>query len=171
LKEIKGIQKVMDWLSKRDGFLYIYGACGCGKTHLSCAIKRRANELRLSCSLFFSSDIFLRIRKSFDNGSETESSIIDLCAPEYEKEGGENFAIFDDFGNQKITDYAIETWYNIINRRYMNGYPTIFTSNLSLKEISVSMTDRIASRLASGIIFEMKGNDRRLIKRDLTKVF
>ena len=61
----------------------------------------------------------------------------------------------------------------------MEGLPTIFTSNITLKEISVLMSDRIASRIASGDVFELKGSDRRLSNkpprrepvRDLSRIF
>jgi DNA replication protein DnaC len=70
--------------------------------------------------------------------------------------------IFDDFCTQKFWDGAIETWFNIINIRYMENMPTVFTSNLTLGEIAISMSDRISSRLASGVVFELKGNDKRI---------
>jgi len=159
INDFQNIGPVIEWAKKPAGFLYIYGNTGTGKTHLLCSMKSRYNELDIYSRLFFSSEVFLRIRKSFNNDhGETESDIIEHCS-------GNFIAFFDDFGSQKMSEYALETWYNIINTRYMGNYPTVFTSNITLKEISSQMSDRIASRLASGVIFELKGDDQRIVNR------
>jgi DNA replication protein DnaC len=165
-EDISNHKVITDFTETGSGFLFIHGTCGCGKTHAMCSIKKNMNIKNMFCILFFASEIFLTIRKSFSEKEESEESIIRKCSPKIQDPFNyiDHFAIFDDIGAQKISDYVIEVWYNIINDRYMNGYKTIFTSNLSLKEISLTMSDRIASRLASGIVYEMQGNDRRLIK-------
>jgi DNA replication protein DnaC len=164
IEKIEGIKVVVEWLKKKDGFLFIHGPCGCGKTHLACAIKYSENAMKCPCDLVFSSELFLKLRSSFNRRDIYEDEIIEEYSSCRGDDTKKRLVIFDDMGVQKISDYVIESWYNIINRRYMNNLPTIFTSNLSLKEISLTMTDRIASRLASGIVYEMQGNDRRLIK-------
>jgi len=175
LSHFENIDPVLKWVEHPKGFLFVHGNCGCGKTHLSAAIKKKFNIENKLCFLEFSSNLFLKLRNTFNKtNNETESGFINQYAPDegYIKSrtqaGGkvdvEICGIFDDIGAQKISEYVIEAWYNIIDRRYMFDYPTMFTSNLSLKEISFCMTDRIASRIASGVIFELKGNDRRLVK-------
>lgn len=164
IEKIEGIDTVIEWLKKKIGFLFIHGTCGCGKTHLACAIKHNANAMKYPCDLVFSSELFLKLRSSFNKRDIYEDEIIDEYSSCRDDDVKKRLVIFDDIGVQKISDYVIESWYNIINRRYMNNLPTIFTSNLSLKEISLTMTDRIASRLASGIVYEMQGIDRRLVK-------
>lgn len=172
MSDFTNIDRVLEWAKKPSGFLYIHGTTGTGKTHLLCAIKKRYNEIGVKSHLFFSSDIFLEIRNSFNSKDGiTEDDIIKKCTS--------GIAFFDDFGAQKNSEFSIETWYNIINTRYMEGLPTIFTSNNTLKEISVLMSDRIASRIASGEVFELKGADRRLTNkplrrepvRDLSEIF
>lgn len=165
--DIEQHKVLTDFVESGKGFLFIHGCCGSGKTHAMCAIKKKMNIESKQCLLFTASKIFLDIRKSFNDKDSTEESIIRSCAPEVKDpyRYRDHFAIFDDIGAQKISEYVIEVWYNIINERYINGYTTIFTSNLSLKEIAAIMSDRVASRLASGIIYEMKGPDRRLIKQ------
>jgi DNA replication protein DnaC len=172
ISDFQNIDRVLEWAKKPSGFLFIHGKTGTGKTHLVCSIKKRYNEIGINSSLFFSSEIFLEIRNSFNPKNNTsEEEIIDKCT--------EGIAFFDDFGTQKNTEFSIETWYNIINKRYMEDIPTIITSNITLKEISILMSDRIASRIASGEVFELNGIDRRLSnkpskrepKRDLTEIF
>lgn len=181
LSDFNNIDPIMEWVNDPKGFLFIHGTCGTGKTHLAAAIKRYFNEGSSKSRLVFSSELFLKIRNSFSSDKETELSIIEELSPDPDKKNGPvppqmrplnhtpsshkpEIVLFDDIGAQKISDYVIEAWYNIIDRRYMFEHPTLFTSNLSLKEISAAMTDRIASRLASGIVFKFSGEDRRLKK-------
>ena len=165
LNQFTNIEPILNWIEKPEGFVFVHGKCGCGKTHLAAAIKKHFNFKRRACFLEFSSNLFVTLRNTFKNDTyDTEKSIIDRYAPEpkniYAKE--QHLGIFDDIGAQKISDFVVEAWYNIIDKRYLYDYATIFTSNLSIKEISALMSDRIASRLASGIVFEMTGNDRRI---------
>jgi DNA replication protein DnaC len=85
--------------------------------------------------------------------------IIHRCAPDNDYK---SLCIFDDIGAQKLSDYVLERWYNIIDRRSSMKKPTLFTTNFSPKEIFATMGDRIASRICSGIVYELKGSDRRL---------
>jgi DNA replication protein DnaC len=169
---------IIDFINNGNKFLFIQGDCGCGKTHAMCAIKKHFNINKKKCSLFFSNNVILKMKDSFKSDQITESSIINTFAPDQldSYEFIDHFAIFDDIGTEKLSEYAISIWFNIIDKRYYNGYKTIFTSNYSIKEISNIMSDRIASRLASGIVHKMKGSDKRIIKkqpinRDLTKIF
>lgn len=171
---INGVDPVREWVRNSNGFLFIYGPTGTGKTHLSCAIKKRCNELGLNCRLIFTSDLFLQIKNSFDSKDERSGDIIFNVAPDNKLGYISQLTIFDDIGAQKITDYVKEVWYNIIERRLRFGCKTIFTSNYKISEISDVMGDRIASRLASGYNFELSGEDRRIRDighRDLTKIF
>lgn len=190
LSQFENIGIISEWINNPKGFLFIHGDCGCGKSHLASAIKYHFNLKQEQCGLAFCSDIFLQLRSTFggnvngreidvikkyapDECDERRSSMLNLdCiyssgttnVPSYSAKQKPHLAIFDDIGAQKISDYVIEAWYNIIDRRYMFEHPTIFTSNLSLKEISVFMSDRIASRIASGIVFKLQGDDRRIHK-------
>jgi DNA replication protein DnaC len=174
ISDFENIKPVLDWLKNPTGFLFVFGSCGCGKSHLASAVKKVFNTKSIQSDMFFSSDIFLTIRNTFNkkDDQETELSVVKKYAPDPYKGNERNemkeyshIAIFDDIGAQKVSDYVIEAWYNIIDRRYMHEHPTMFTSNLSLKEMSLCMTDRIASRLASGVVFELKGADRRITNK------
>lgn len=171
---IKGVEPVRGWMRSKNGFLFIYGPAGTGKTHLVCSIKKRCNEIGIACRLIFTADLFIQIKNTFESSEERAGDIIFNVSPDRKFSDGNHFTIFDDIGAQKITEYVKEVWYNIIERRYRFGYKTIFTSNYKISEISEIMGDRIASRLASGYHFEMSGNDKRIeniVHRDLTKIF
>jgi DNA replication protein DnaC len=70
--------------------------------------------------------------------------------------------VLDDLGLGKKSDFAPDLIYMIIDKRIELGKPTVVTSNLSLSQISQLIDDRLASRLASFELIEMKGEDKRL---------
>ena len=141
------------WANDPKEFLCIHGPCGCGKTRLAAAIVRQIATNGTKAFLSNASEIMLKLRGSFQSQVSTEEEII---AP-YMK----NIHIFDDVAAHKLSDYALETWYRVINFRYNNLLPTGFVGNLNLQEISDSMGDRIASRMESGIVVKMVGKDWR----------
>lgn len=55
--------------------------------------------------------------------------------------------IIDDYGTQKNTDWVRETFFAIIDARYENHLPTIFTTNLTQDDL-----EKFDSRLASRIL-------------------
>jgi DNA replication protein DnaC len=53
----------------------------------------------------------------------------------------------------------------IIDERYSMMKPTLYTSNLSIGNIADTLGARIASRLSSGIVLTIEGDDYRLKNR------
>jgi DNA replication protein DnaC len=68
----------------------------------------------------------------------------------------------DDLGAAKTSEFVEETTYRLINGRYEDMRPSIFTSNLGLSELKDTIGDRIASRLAETCTrVVLEGPDRR----------
>lgn len=147
------IDVITEWVANPRDFLFIWGVSGIGKSHLLAAITKAVRRSGKKCGYKKAPEIFLDLRQSFKN--DMESEVI-------KKYRQPIVACFDDVGASNVTDYAVAAWYLIIDHRYSEMTPTVFTSNLSLDKISELMGDRIASRLASGVRFELKGLDRRL---------
>ena len=64
------------------------------------------------------------------------------------------FLFIDDFGTEKVSKGNEDLWlqgkvYDIINSRYVNNKPTIFTSNYSLRELveSRGVADKTVDRI------------------------
>lgn len=55
--------------------------------------------------------------------------------------------VLDDLGSEKPTDWVREQLFMLIDERYGAKRPTIFTSNLSLKELALTLSERIADRI------------------------
>lgn len=70
--------------------------------------------------------------------------------------------VLDDLGVNKQSNYNPDIIYIIINQRLEKGKTTIVTSNIDIKTISETIDDRLASRLASFEVIELKGKDKRL---------
>jgi len=157
------IAPVLKWSENPTGFLYVTGKVGVGKTHLACAVKKKLNADGRVSSLVFSADMFLSLYKSFNSRKNAEAEE-DAVIGKYAPESGGDIAIFDDVGAQKVSDYTTDAWYKIIDRRYRNNCPTMFTTNLSPDELDRRLGDRIISRIISGVVFEFPGEDRRLQK-------
>ena len=103
-------------------------------------------------------ELLLKIRGTFNNSfSETsEQEILNIysCA---------KVLYLDDLGTEKASDWALQTLYLLIDRRYSEMLRTVISSNLSLDELADHLDDRISSRIAGMCeVIKMEGKDRRL---------
>lgn len=68
----------------------------------------------------------------------------------------------DDLGAAKSTEFVEEATYRLVNGRYEDMRPSIFTSNLAPGELREAVGDRIASRLVETCVrVVLNGPDRR----------
>lgn len=143
-------------LQKRDG-LYLHGDPGVGKTHIACALAKEIIEKGYSVKFFNTGKFLETLRGEFDKPSNPEEvgffkEIMDF----------KGVLILDDIGSEKVSDWARERIYLILNDRYENMLPTIFTSNCDLEILSVRIGDRVASRIAGMTVRVRRGGaDRR----------
>ena len=142
--------------------IYIYGPVGTGKTHILWALRKKRAEIaedkkteNVMRSWFYNTtELLHKIRSDFNN--KTEDTLTDLL--EYD-----GILFLDDIGAEKITDWVQETFYMIINKRYEQMLPTIFTSNLPIADLAERIGDRTASRIVEMCeIIKLDGKDRRL---------
>lgn len=142
--------------------LVLCGPSGSGKTHLAVAIVRELVKSgrygAASVRFVTASELLLEIRASYRDTDSDEAEIA-------ERYGSVPVLVLDDLGAEKVTDWSVATLYLIIDRRYREMRPTIVTSNLSVAQIGEALSPRIASRLASGRVVEMKMQDWRMRRR------
>lgn len=151
----------------KNGYgLYLFGNSGSGKTHLTACM---ANELlkqhkQVLFTNFF--EISSAIRNTFKK-SATEEGLIDRIA-------NVDFLFLDDLGTERVVKEGEDLWmqekmYEVINKRYNEKKPTIFTSNYSLQELvedrglMQKTVDRILEM--STVILKLEGPSYRMRQR------
>lgn len=139
--------------------LFIFGECGTGKTYSLYALYRNAVLEKVDCRIINETDLIRLFKSDFDKNfdkNKNEEGHFD----NYLNYKGTLF--IDDVGTEKKTEFTEETLYHIINTRYENMLDTLFTSNLSPKELAERNGDRLASRIVGMCdVVELKGYDKR----------
>lgn len=153
----QNIKALFEKMKETRRGLYIHGGVGTGKTHVSYALLNSMDSLKLKSWFKNIPELLREIRLDLGRANQdktfVEEKLMDF--------GGLLF--LDDIGSERMTEWVEETFYLIINKRYEKMLPIIFTSNLSIKDLSVKVGDRIASRIVEMCdIVELTGNDRRL---------
>lgn len=130
--------------------IYLYGASGTGKTHLTaCICNELINQYR-QCLFtnFFEISKLIKSTWKKDN-TKAETVINRICEID--------FLFLDDLGTEVLKKNGEDNWlqeqvFDIINKRYNNKKPTIFSSNHSLNEL---ITDRGMAEKTVDRIMEM----------------
>lgn len=137
--------------------LYLWGAAGNGKTHLAVATGRRLAETGHRVAFHGVVALFAQIRASFAPDGAPRP---DLTYPDV--------LILDDLGKVKPTEFVYQEFYAALEARWANEKTTIFTANhrpsTAAEHLSPDSESAAAilSRMASGVVSEVRGNDERL---------
>ena len=138
----------------------MYGPPGTGKTHLAVATFRNIIAYKGKRGIFCDFRNFLiDIKSTFEtNESSTEVLETVLKVP---------LLILDDVGAERNTEWAKDILSTIINYRYVNGLPTIITTNLRFdlstdEGFAAKFDERTESRIYEMCkILKVDGYDRR----------
>lgn len=133
----KKYTEVADAVLERGIGIYLYGDSGTGKSHLTACMANKLLDNYYSVLYTNFSEISKTIRGTFDKKGETEQDFLEKLATI-------DFLFIDDFGTEMVTRNDQDLWlqekvFDVINKRYNNNRPIIFTSNYSLAEL---MKDR-----------------------------
>ena len=105
------------------GLLFI-GPPGIGKTHIAVAVLTQVVSEKRARGLYYDTRSLLNtIRGTYD--PVTRTSAVDVLRPVIESE----LLVLDDLGAERVTDWVDETMNFIVNTRYNDRRPTIFTTN------------------------------------------
>jgi DNA replication protein DnaC len=139
---------VADWA--RDGVresCLLLGDYGALKTTLATAAWRYRVEHRIATSAewIVAPDFLEELRHSYDADSGVLTSIV------FDRAQATDLLLFDDLGAEKVTDrnrdWVQEQIYRLVNWRSNHLLPTLFTSNLSLKQLEAKLGRAIVSRI------------------------
>jgi DNA replication protein DnaC len=139
--------------------LLLMGDVGRGKTFLSTAIANVAVEAKRSVVYFTFSEFLdlVRMHKFDDDVAYREGSQRLMDA---------NLIVLDDLGAEKLTEFAGQELFSIINHRINRQLPMVLSTNLTPSEIQDTYGERIASRLLNGFdAILLRGEDVRRVLR------
>ena len=126
--------------------MYIYGDKGTGKTHLTaCMCNELISQFR-QCLFTNFFEIATLIQSTWNGNADSSVVIKRICEVD--------FLFLDDLGTEMLTKGGEDNWlqgqvFDIINKRYNNKKPTIFSSNYSLNELvkDRGMMDKTVDRI------------------------
>ncbi|MCL2514192.1 MAG: ATP-binding protein [Oscillospiraceae bacterium] len=160
MAEIIGYCKIYAEEFSRDSMsLFMYGATGLGKTHLSLAIANKVIEKGYGVIYGSAGNLLSALeREHFGKGQKdadyTEDALLEC-----------DLLIFDDLGSEFSTQFTVSKVYNIINTRGLNQLPTIINTNLTISDLIDKYTTRVTSRIIGeyqGLMFH--GEDIRQVR-------
>ena len=112
--------------------LYIYGDSGTGKTHLTACMCNSLMSQMKQCLFTNFFEISKLIQSTWSGDADASVVIKRICDVD--------FLFLDDLGTEILTKNGEDNWlqgqvFDIINKRYNNKKPTIFSSNYSMNEL------------------------------------
>lgn len=114
--------------NKQENGLIITGDSGVGKTHLAASI---LNELIEEDKLVLMGRLTLlldMIKETFKDNSKSENELIELFS-------NIDMVVIDDLGTEKISQWALDKLYTIIENRNENKLPTIITTKFDKERL------------------------------------
>ena len=138
---------VLEHVENGDG-LFIYSKnCGNGKTSWATKIARQyiienAFKQKHENLVYFVNvtDYLEMLRQSFNDKEANTKELEDILRTC-------DLLILDDLGAEKPSEWVTERLYSLINYRINEEKSIIVTSNLTITELEIQLSDRIASRL------------------------
>lgn len=135
--------------NNRSNGMALIGRVGNGKTHMMAAVANYLINKGVMVLFVYTPELIEELRQAqFISDGELNNRIGLVKNTEV--------VIFDDIGREKITEFARVQYDRIINYRYMNGLPTLITSNLGFEEleekIGMAATDRLMAMTKDRII-------------------
>lgn len=134
--------------------LLVVGPTGTGKTHYAYSVLRAIAETGTTTgwAAYTAADLYAQLRPRAGRDSEAT----------FESISGTDVLFVDDLGAAKLTEWTEEVTYRLINHRYEQCRPAIFTSNVPPTQLRDALGERIASRLTEMCErVTLKGDDRR----------
>jgi len=120
--------------------LALMGTVGTGKTMLATIIANEFMAHRIPVAFVITADLMDELRQSqFGEARDLEDRIKRLVTTPV--------VFFDDIGKEKATEWVQNQYFRIVDGRYRSKLTTIFTTNLSFRELGNRLGDAVVSRL------------------------
>jgi len=152
-----------NWEENRESGrgLYFCGGVGTGKTHLAVAVMNELMAKKRVPSLFVTVPEFLdNLREAYMIPGRDLDEWMDTVK-------NADVLVLDDLGTERPTEWVRERLFVVVNHRYREALPTLFTSNIGPENLPAQLGERTASRIIAmceGI--ELEGTDYRETARN-----
>jgi DNA replication protein DnaC len=132
-----------NWEENREAGrgLYFCGGIGTGKTHLAVAVMNELMRKKRVPSLFVTvPELLDNLRETYNKPGRNLDEWMDAVQ-------NADFLVLDDLGSERATEWVRERIFVIVNHRYREALPTVFTSNTGPKDLAEKLGERTASRI------------------------
>jgi DNA replication protein DnaC len=153
-------QQAEAFARRPEGWLTLLGPYGCGKTHLAAAVAQAVLAHGVPVLFVVVPDLLDHLRATFSPESTVSyDERFDLVR-------NVGLLVLDDLGTESATLWAREKLYQLINHRYNERLPTIFTSNVRLDQLDPRIASRLYDPVIGGEVISIQAPDyrRRLSK-------
>lgn len=133
-------------------FLVLSGPAGCGKTFLVASMVEWMMTEFNNFRVWREYDLMVKIKESIDRGWEATRTLFSLIDDEV--------VVIDDLASQGHNEWREKTMLELLDYRFNNHLPTIFTTNLTKNDFYRIYGERIGSRLfaARNTVIDLSGS-------------
>lgn len=128
--------------------LIITGKSGVGKTHLAASIANKLIENEKIVLMGRLTTLLDMIKETFKDSTKSENELIELYS-------NVDMIIIDDLGTEKISSWALEKLYTIIENRNENKLPIIITTRFDKKGLIERFSQSQDEQLVDAIISKL----------------
>lgn len=128
--------------------LIITGESGLGKTHLAAAIANKLIENDKIVLMGRLTTLLDMIKETFRDNTKSENELIELYS-------NVDMIIIDDLGTEKISQWALEKLYTIIQNRNENRLPIIITTRFDKQGLIERLSQSQDEQLVDAIISKL----------------
>lgn len=148
-----------------EGGILLWGSPGNGKSHLVAAAANELSAKGKTVVFQTAAELLERIRHTFrQKNTETEREIIEALTHC-------DVLVLDDIGAEKISDWVLDVMFRIVDGRYRQNKPILYTTNYKPSQLLNRLGERIYDRMIeTSTIVENQGTSyRREISRERHK--
>ncbi len=154
------LEAAKDFAEHQDQWLVIYGRSGNGKSHLAAAVHNHIVNMGTPAIYITVPDMFYKLRRLFSRDTLNGVSEFEDALDIYRKAP---VLIMDDLGSERVSEWASETLYSVLDYRYRTRMPTMITTNLdpySAKNFDIRLVTRMTDKELAYVIENTATNYR-----------
>lgn len=158
------LKSIEEHVNNGDNVYICSGTCGNGKTEWAYKLLKGYLGKIWAQSDLVCRGLFVSVPRYFISLKENITSPNEYAIYVKDNIISADLVVFDEIGVKGLTEFEHEQLLNVINTRIDMGKSNIYTSNLTPTNLSMSVGDRLASRiinLTTNYQFEFKGPDQR----------